>query len=114
MNGLFGAGRVVPGTGVLLPKAAQPGADNLSAAIIANSLNGTVYFAGPASGGHAAPAALTRLMLKSAVGGAMDAAGEAARVVNVGAPEVTYCEPDVPAEVRNAQRPYGPDQRAAK
>src|SRR3546814_15140260 len=62
MNGLFGAGRVVPGTGVLLPKAAQPGADNLSAAIIANSFNGTVYFAGTANGGLAAPAALTSVL----------------------------------------------------
>src|SRR3546814_18209751 len=93
MNGLFGAGRVVPGTGVLLPKAAQPGADNLSAAIIANSFNGTVYFAGTASGGLAAPAALTRVMLESAGGGDIDAAVAAPRVVNVGAPDVPYFEP---------------------
>src|SRR3546814_1934353 len=79
MNGLFGAGRVVPGTGVLLPKAAQPGADNLSAAIIANSFNGTVYFAGTASGGLAAPAALTRVLLERAGGGDIDAAVAAPR-----------------------------------
>src|SRR3546814_10189463 len=54
MNGLFGDGRVVPGTGVLLPKAAQLGADNLTVAMIANNFNGTVYFASNASGGLAA------------------------------------------------------------
>src|SRR3546814_20351990 len=55
MNGLFGAGRVVPGTGVLLPKAAQPGAATTRAAIIYNSIDGTVYIAGTASGGLPAP-----------------------------------------------------------
>src|SRR3546814_12112118 len=58
MNGLFGDGRIVPGTGVLLPKAAQLGADNLPVAMIANSFKGTVHFAGNASGGLAAPPAL--------------------------------------------------------
>src|SRR3546814_11922390 len=62
MNGLFGAGRVVPGTGVLLPKAAQPGADNPSAALIANIFTGTVYIAGPASRGIAATAATPSVM----------------------------------------------------
>src|SRR3546814_19199989 len=93
MNGLFGAGRVVPRTGVLLPKAAQPGADNLSAALIANRFNGTAYFAGPASGGLAAPAARTRALLESAGGGDIDAPGAASRAGNVGAPEVPFLMP---------------------
>src|SRR3546814_19922936 len=79
MNGLFGAGRVAPGTGVLLPKAAQPGADNLSAAIIATSFNGTVYFAGTATGGLADPAAPTRVLTGSAGGREFETAGAAPR-----------------------------------
>src|SRR3546814_20415560 len=109
MNGLFGAGRVVPGTGVLLPKAAQPGADNLSAAIIANSFTGTVYFAGTASGGPAAPAALTRVMLESAGAGELDAAVAAPRVIKVGPPDAPHIEPRPPAAVHNHAPPYDRD-----
>ena len=95
-NGLFGDGRMIPGTGVLLPKAPTLGADNLTAAIIANAFNGTVYFAGTASGGLAAPAALTRVMLESqGNGGDLAAAVAAPRLVNVGAPDVTYYEPSL-------------------
>ena len=112
MHGLFGAGRVVPGTGVLLPKAPQPGADNLSAAIVANRFNGTVYFAGTASGGLAAPAALTRVMLESQDSGEeLEAAVAAPRLVNVGVPDVTYYEPSLPADLQNALRQYGHDLR---
>jgi gamma-glutamyltranspeptidase/glutathione hydrolase len=110
VNGLFGDGRMVPGTGVLLPKAPQPGADNLSAAIIANSFNGTVYFAGTASGGLAAPAALARVMLESQNNGDdLEAAVAAPRVVNVGVPDTTYYEPSLAADVVNALRQYGHD-----
>jgi gamma-glutamyltranspeptidase/glutathione hydrolase len=112
VNGLFGDGRMVPGTGVLLPKAPQPGADNLTAAIIANSFNGTVYFAGTASGGLAAPAALARVMLESQNNGDdLEAAVAAPRVVNVGVPDTTYYEPSLAADVVNALRQYGHDLR---
>lgn len=110
MNGLFGDGRVVPGTGVLLPKAMQLGADNLTAAIIASRFNGTVYFAGTASGGLAAPAALARVMLESQVGGQDLAAAVAApRVINVGVPDTTYYEPSLDPAVLSALRDYGHD-----
>lgn len=113
MNGLFGDGRVVPGTGVLLPKAAQLGADNLTVAMIANSFNGTVYFAGTASGGLAAPAALARVMLESQVGGQDLAAAVAApRVINVGVPDTTYYEPGLDPAVLTALREYGHDLRS--
>jgi gamma-glutamyltranspeptidase/glutathione hydrolase len=109
-NGLFGDGRMVPGTGVLLPKAAAVGADNLSAAIIANPFNGTVYFAGTASGGLAAPAALARVMLESQ-GQNLEAAVAAPRVVNVGVPDTTFYEPTLDSAVMEALRQRGHDLR---
>jgi gamma-glutamyltranspeptidase/glutathione hydrolase len=113
LHGLFGDGRVVPGTGVLLPKAPQPGADNLTAAIVANSFNGTVYFAGTATGGLAAPAALARVMLESQDTRAeLEAAVAAPRVINVGVPDITYYEPSLPADVVNELRQQGHDLRA--
>ncbi|MGD1878929.1 MAG: gamma-glutamyltransferase [Kiloniellaceae bacterium] len=114
MNGLFGDGRVVPGTGVLLPKTAVPGADNLTASIIANPFNGTLYFAGTASGGLAAPAALARVMLESEDGSPanLEAAVAAPRVVNVGTPDITYYEPSLDPAVLNGLRQGGHDLRA--
>jgi gamma-glutamyltranspeptidase/glutathione hydrolase len=113
MSGLFGDGRTVPGTGVILPKVAAPGADNLSTAIIGNPFNGTVYFAGTASGGLAAPAALTRVMLESVEGGGdLQAAVAAPRVVNVGSPDITYHEPSLDPAVLAALRERGHQLRA--
>lgn len=60
MNNLFGTGRMVPGTGMLL--AAAPGARvppaPLPVLMVANERIGRLRFAGAASGGSAAPAAL--------------------------------------------------------
>ncbi|NIA68775.1 hypothetical protein HBA54_09245 [Pelagibius litoralis] len=108
MNGLFGAGRMVAGTGVLLPKEAAQGANSLSAGIIANPFNGTLYFAGTASGGLAAPAALTRVMLEgSATNGTIDAALAAPRLVNVASPDVTFYEPGLDPAILSALRQWG-------
>jgi gamma-glutamyltranspeptidase/glutathione hydrolase len=111
MNGLFGDGRVIPGTGVLVPKAPSLGADNLSAAIVANSFNGTVYFAGTASGGLAAPAALARVMLEAQSSGNLEAAMAAPRIVNVASPDATFYEPNLDASVLNGLRERGHDLR---
>ncbi len=108
MNGLFGAGRMIPGTGILLPKDPILGADNLTATIFANPFNGTLYFAGTASGGLAAPAALTRVMLEGlSDGGNLETAVAAPRVVNVGAPDITYYEPSLDAGTVDALRRRG-------
>lgn len=108
LNGLFGDGRVVPGTGILVPKAASLGADSLSAAIIASPFNGTLYFAGTASGGLAAPPALARVMLESQEAGAdLEAALAAPRVANVGSPDVTYYEPSMSPSTLEALRQRG-------
>src|SRR5690606_2684878 len=83
-----------------------------STAIIASPNNGTVYFAGTASGGLAAPAALARVMLESRSGGDLAAAVAAPRVVNVGVPDVTYAEPSLPADIQSTLRQYGHELRA--
>jgi len=108
MNGLFGAGRQLPSTGIFLPKPPILGADNLSVALISNPFNGTVYFAGTASGGLAAPAALTRVMLESqAQPDSLEAAVAASRVVNIGEPDITYYEPSLDAGILAALRQRG-------
>jgi gamma-glutamyltranspeptidase/glutathione hydrolase len=108
MGGLFGDGRIVPGTGVMLPKAASLGADNLSASIIASPFNGTLYFAGTASGGLAAPAALARVMLETQLApDNLEAAVAAPRVVNVGVPDISYYEPSLDPGIVAALRQRG-------
>ncbi len=108
MNGLFGAGRVVPGTGILLPKPAAPGANSLSVGMVANPFNGNVYLAGTASGGLAAPAALARVMLEGIEPEVPveDALG-APRLVNVASPDVTFYEPDLEDSVLAGLRQRG-------
>ena len=108
LNGLFGAGRMVPGTGIILPKETQPGANNLSVSIISNPFNGTVYFAGTTSGGLAAPAALARVMLEaSPPEGSVEEALAAPRLVNVANPDVTFYEPDLDPAVLSSLRQMG-------
>ena len=110
INGLFGAGRVIPGTGVLVPREATPGANSLSTAIISNPLNGTVHFAATATGGLAAPAALTRVMLEgSGPDGAVAEAIAAPRLVNVADPDITFYEPSLDPAVLAALRQRGHD-----
>jgi len=108
MNGLFGAGRVVPGTGILLPKPAASGANSLSVGMVANPFNGNVYLAGTASGGLAAPAALARVMLEGIEPEVPveDALG-APRLVNVASPDVTFYEPDLEDSVLAGLRQRG-------
>ncbi|WP_420347269.1 gamma-glutamyltransferase [Pelagibius sp.] len=108
MNGLFGAGRLVPGTGILLPKPAAPGANSLSVGIVANPFNGNVYLAGTASGGLAAPAALARVMLEGIEPEAsIEDALRAPRLVNVASPDVTFYEPDLEDSVLAGLRQRG-------
>ena len=66
MNGLFGLGRTAPGTGIVLarpPSAAANGFLSPVAAVVGNTTNGDLIFAGAASGGSAAVSALVSVML---------------------------------------------------
>ena len=63
MNGAFGTGRIVPGTGIIPARAPDaPGyglaGAFLAPALVTNDFNGTFHFAGAAAGGPQAPAAV--------------------------------------------------------
>jgi gamma-glutamyltranspeptidase/glutathione hydrolase len=114
MNGLFGSGRQVPGTGITAAASYVPGATNLTPVIVGNESTGDVRFAASVSGGVAAPAALLRSMLLvyDADGGLKEALA-APRITNVGAPDITWVEPNVPEEVRLSLSARGHDVREA-
>jgi gamma-glutamyltranspeptidase/glutathione hydrolase len=97
MNGLFGAFRAVPGTGIILaapPLGDHNGALAPSAVIIAADPTGNAYFAAAASGGSAAPTALAAI-LSGAVqeGRGLGQVVGAARLHHGGLPDVVSYEP---------------------
>ena len=100
MNGLFGSGRVAPGTGVLLPaprRSPADGADSLSTVIVANTNTGVLRFVGSASGGAVASTSLARLMLDSlTTDEGLTAAMAAPRIHHGGVPDVTFFEEGSP------------------
>ena len=62
MNGPFGTGRMLPGTGVFAVAAASDAANDVaSVAIVNNENTGNTFFAAAASGGPASAAALARV-----------------------------------------------------
>ncbi len=101
MNGLFGSGRVAPGTGVLLPaprRSPADGGDSLATVIVANTNTGVLRFLGSASGGAVASTSLARLMLDSlTTEQGLESAMAAPRVHHGGVPDVTFHEEDNPA-----------------
>ena len=101
MNGLFGAGRIAPGTGVLLPaprRSPADGGDSLSTVIVANTNTGVLRFLGSASGGAVASTSLARLMLDSlSTDQGLAAAMSNPRMHHGGAPDVVFHEEGSPA-----------------
>ncbi len=72
MNGRFGAGRMIPGTGILAAR--PPGGENdakssLAPMLVVNEFNKNAYFAAAVSGNAAAPTALISVALKVLLGG---------------------------------------------
>jgi len=103
MNGLFGAGRMVGNTGIVLAAPTRLGASNLTPVIVGNPNTGDLRFAASASGGISAPAALLQTMLLAwDEEGDLIGAVAAPRVTHVGAPDVTWVEPDLSSEVQAA------------
>lgn len=100
MNGLFGSGRVAPGTGVLLPaprRSPADGGDSLSTVIVANTNTGVLRFLGSASGGAVASTSLARLMLDSlTTDQGLAAAMSEPRIHHGGTPDVVFHEQDSP------------------
>jgi gamma-glutamyltranspeptidase / glutathione hydrolase len=98
MNALFGAGRMAPGTGILLapaPNERGAGYRSLGPAIVGSGYNGRIYFAGAASGGETGPSALAQVMLRAVLGGQSLADAEAApRYHHNGDPDLVFHERD--------------------
>jgi gamma-glutamyltranspeptidase/glutathione hydrolase len=96
MNNLFGAGRMAPGTGILLapaPNDRGAGYRALGPAIMANPATGEFFFAGAASGGETAATALAQVFLRAADAKEKlaDAMAEP-RYHHNGAPDVVFVE----------------------
>ncbi|HWA45669.1 MAG TPA: gamma-glutamyltransferase [Hypericibacter adhaerens] len=96
MNNLFGAGRMAPGTGILLapaPNDRGAGYRALGPVLMANKANGGFLFAGAASGGETAPSALAQVFVRAAdAQQSLADAVAAPRFHHNGAPDVVYTE----------------------
>ena len=113
-NALFGSGEVVPGTGLLLPAPAAPGAAGLTPMIIGNENTGDLRYASAANGGLAGPVAAIAVALEATlVGQPLQSAIAAPRVVHVGAPDVTWHEPELPAAAKQSLAGRGHNLREA-
>lgn len=101
MNAAFGTGRIAPGTGVLLaaaPDSGGRGSIGLAPMLVVNENSNEFRFAGGASGGVAAPAALASVAARVLLGEEnLEAAIAQPRVHLSGAPDVTYYEQNLDA-----------------
>lgn len=93
--GLFGNGRMAPGTGMML--AAVPGLSSgpgaIGPVVVYNAPSREVRFVGAASGGVTAPTALVQTMMAAVVDKvAVDAAVAQPRVHHSGAPDIAFVE----------------------
>ncbi|MDX1575869.1 MAG: gamma-glutamyltransferase, partial [Kiloniellales bacterium] len=111
MNGLFGAFRMAPDTGILLaapPREDSNGMLSPSAAILVNLNSREAYFAAASSGGSAAPTALVWVML-----GALSDDRPLRQTLSdprfhhSGAPDVAFYEKGVPEAVLDDLRERG-------
>lgn len=113
MNGLFGSGRIAPGTGILLA-APPPAGLSISpvAVVIGNENTGKVYFAGAAAEGATAATSLVRVMLETWENDrSLRDAISIGRVHHNGVPDIAFVEERVPAEVQQFLRSRGFDVR---
>ncbi len=100
LNELFGSGRGVPGTGIILaaaPSAAGVNGYNTGPMMWASRANKSFYYAAAASGGVTAPTALAQVFLRAVADRqSLDNAIAAKRVHHNGAPDVVFFEPNTP------------------
>ncbi len=105
LNALFGSGKMLPGTGVVLAAApSEPGqnAYNSGPMMYASRANKAFYYAAAASGGVAAPTALAQVFLRTVADRQpLDQAMAAKRIHHNGLPDVVYYEPGSPAAMLN-------------
>lgn len=103
MNEVFGSGRMIEDSGIVVAAPTRFGASNLTPVVIGSPNSGDLRFAASASGGIAAPSALAQVMaLVWDADGELAEAVAAPRVAHVGAPDVTWVEPGLPDEVKSA------------
>ncbi len=111
MNDLFGSGRVVPGTGVILsPPPNQAGQDpfNLGPVLVTGRSNGSFFFAAAASGGVTAPTAIAQVFLNSFIDKQpLDRAVAAGRIHHNGEPDVVFHEPNTVESVLRSLTSHG-------
>jgi gamma-glutamyltranspeptidase/glutathione hydrolase len=111
LNGRFGTGRILPGTGILAARPPRDGAAgnaSLAAMLVVNAHNPNVFFAAAASGDVAAPTALVTVALRALVDQRPleDAIGEP-RLHGGNADGTVLAEAGVGAEVAAALRARG-------
>lgn len=113
LNNPFGAGRVAPGTGILLAALPGPngrGPDALAPVLLVSDLFNVFYYAAVATGGSAAPSALANVTTRALFGvegEAPQGALAAKRIHNGGIPDVTYYEQGMADDVVKALAAMG-------
>ena len=104
MNGLFGAGKIAPGMGILLAAAPEPDLPPpLAPVVLVNRSSRQVFLAAGAGGGAAAPSALAAVLLELLdAERPLGAALAAPRLHHGGAPDGLTVEPALDAAARSA------------
>lgn len=116
MNGLFGAGRMATGSGLVL--AATPSGDadgTLSPSLAILGDKGDAHLAIAASGGAAAPTAMVKVLLEALVDGRpLTEAVAAPRLHHGGSPDAVLFEPTTAQAVLGALRSRGHELRRSE
>ncbi len=111
MNDLFGSGRMIPGTGLILsPPPNQTGQDpfNLGPVLVTGHANGSFYFAAAASGGVTAPTAIAQVVLNSVVAEQpLDQAVSLPRIHHNGEPDVVFHEANTDQAILQSLAAHG-------
>ena len=111
MNNLFGTGRVVPGTGILLaasPATTGNAAVSLSPIVLVNHNTSQLFFAAGSVGGAAAPSALASVMRGALLEGMpLRDALNAPRMHHGGMPDVVLTEPKFGTAMRENLGQHG-------
>ncbi len=106
MNNLFGTGRVVPGTGIVLaasPASSGNAATALAPIILVNHNTSQLFFAAGSVGGAAAPSALASVMRAALLEDMpLREALRAPRLHHGGEPDTVLTEPDIDAVKRQS------------
>lgn len=111
LNGRFGAGRILPGTGIVAarpPRASGDGRAALASMLIVNKHNGDVFFAAGGSGNGSAPTSLVSVALRALHDEQpLEEALAAPRIHAGSAPGAVFVEPEIGAARKAALRRRG-------